>query len=101
MAVLRSVIAAIDNAEAIAVDDVARPASSSSDHVAGASAGVGSAEAERRELTEADLRTILRSQIDERFDGAEQYETLGRRDAADRLRREANRMLRYLSPPAE
>jgi uncharacterized protein YqeY len=38
----------------------------------------------------------VRAQADERFDAAEQYEKLGRQDAADGLRREAEVLLMYL-----
>nr|NLD40841.1 hypothetical protein [Actinomycetales bacterium] len=61
---LRSLLAAIDNAEA--VHGVPAGATNESEHVAKAALGVGSAEAERRSLTSEELREILRSEIGER-----------------------------------
>jgi len=92
---LRSAIAAIDNAEAIDVSD-APPRETSSEHVAGASVGVGSAEAERRLLSDADVNAIIRAQVDERSQAAQQYEKLGRSDVAERLRREADVLRAYV-----
>jgi uncharacterized protein len=88
VAALRSAIAAIENAEAIEP----KPSPSgetSSEHVAGATAGVGSSDVARRELSDADMAAIVSEQVEERFQAADQYEQLGRWDAADRLKREA------------
>ena len=92
---LRSVLAAIDNAEAVPVD---HPVASSTgnDHVAGAATGLGAAEAERRHLTEADLRSIVENEVRERLGAAEEYEQRGRNDVADRLRAEAEVLSRHL-----
>ena len=91
---LRTAIAALDNAEAVAVPDT--PAESVSEHVAGVSIGVGSTETERRALSVEEVRTLLRSQIEERVTEAERYESLGRSDAAQRLRIEADALRKYL-----
>jgi uncharacterized protein len=95
VAALRSAIAAIDNAEAVETQDMSRR-QASSEHIAGASAGAGSAEAERRVLTEADTHRVLRAQVDERLNAARQYEDLGRGEVAERLRREAELLRAYL-----
>ena len=93
---LRSAIAAIDNAEAVDVRaDGAGPATS--EYIAGASEGAGSAEVPRRVLTEAEVEEVIRGQIDERVRAAEEYEALGRREIAQRLRGEAQVLLGYLA----
>lgn len=73
------------------------PAPPTSEHVAGARAGVGAAEAARRVLTADDLRAVVRAQIQERRAEADGYQTHGRGDAADRLRREADVLGTYLT----
>jgi uncharacterized protein YqeY len=92
---LRSALAAIDNAEAVPAPDARM---SSSEHVAGAAVGVGSAEAARRELTPDDLHAIVAAEVAERVDAATGYARSGRQDAADRLRAEADVLRRYLRP---
>lgn len=95
---LRTAIAALDNAEAVEVADDPHAASrATSEHVAGASVGVGAAETARRTLTADDVRGVLRAQIAERTTEADQYEALGQADAAARLRREADALRPYLS----
>jgi hypothetical protein len=85
---LRSALAAIANAEA--VPPAASPAGAASNpYVAGAAAGVGGAEAERRALSDAETGAIVRSEIAERHAAAAQYDQSGHADRAARLRREA------------
>ncbi|SDU69378.1 GatB/YqeY domain-containing protein [Jiangella alkaliphila] len=91
---LRTALAAVDNAEAVAPSE--QPSAATSEHVAGAHTGLGAAEAERRELTAGDVRSILRAQVSERRTEAERYDAHGRHDAADRLRREADALVPYL-----
>lgn len=91
---LRTALGAVDNAEA--VDPPAVPATAASEHVAGAHAGLGTAEARRRDLSLDDVRTILRAQVTERRTEAVTYDDHGRHDAADRLRREADALEPYL-----
>ncbi len=86
VAVLRTTLAAIDNAEAVQAG--AAPVTSSS-HIAGASAGVGSSDVPRRALSADEIRAIVRQQAEERRQAAEQYEAHGRVDQAHALRREA------------
>lgn len=95
IAALRTAVAAIDNAEAVAAPD--RPGSAMSEHVAGAGAGGGSTEAARRVLSAADLRAIVQEQIAERLDEADRYDRYGEAGAADRLRREADVLKKYLN----
>jgi uncharacterized protein len=115
---LRSVLAAIANAEAI---PVAAPASNAGpagntvppgnpapasqavtggdqrvagshvagSHVAGSAAGLGAAEARRRELTGTDIAAIIGAEVTERRSAARQYDSTGNAERAGRLRREA------------
>ncbi len=75
---LRSALSAIGNAEAVAPGKPGsgQPAATGSDHFAGAvpfagpGAAVGAAEAERRDLTEADVAAIVRTEAAERVAAA-------------------------------
>jgi hypothetical protein len=102
VAALRSALGAIGNAEAVpvppappaAAPSAAGPAGASaagrgSPHVAGAAAGLGAAEAERRRLSPAQVAAIVQAEIDERRAAAAQYEGAGRTDRAARLAAEA------------
>jgi uncharacterized protein len=96
VAALRSALAAIDNAEAIPTDQLSDSATGD-EHVAGSAVGVGAAEAARRHLTEADLRSIVEAEVRERSAAAQEYEQLGRMDLAERLHAEAEVLSRYLT----
>lgn len=105
-AALRSALAAIGNAEAVEAAEAAEApaagraaaegagggarAASGSEHIAGAVAGLGAAEAARRELSEAELARIVSAEIAERVAAADGYEHAGHPDRAARLRREAD-----------
>lgn len=93
IAALRSALAAMDNAEAVHATDL--PATTS-EHVAGAAVGLGAAEAERRHLTDADLRAVVAKEIEDRTTAAKTYADAGREDAAQQLRAEADVLARYL-----
>lgn len=85
---LRSLIAAIDNAQAVPVADahqryIVRPFSD------------GSAEATRRALSETDVRRILEEELAVRARSATECECHGRLEAASRLRAEAAIVARY------
>ena len=82
---VRSALAALDNAQAV---PAAPPASTGSPHFAGAAAGLGAGEAERRRLSEAEARGIVRAEVAERQAAALEYENSGHPDQAARLRRE-------------
>lgn len=85
---LRSALAAISNAEAVAPGSV-QVRGAQSAHVAGAAAGPGAAEAARRRLSEDDIAEIVRGEIAERESAATGYERHGHAGQAARLRREA------------
>jgi uncharacterized protein YqeY len=85
---LRSALGAVANAEAVPSAHTSRVAGS--EHVAGAVAGLGAAEAPRRELTEQDVTAIVAAEISDRRSAAGDYERLGRSDQSARLRREAD-----------
>ena len=95
VAVLRSVIAAIDNAEA--VEAPARGEAIPYGGIAGAQAGVGSTEVARRDLSDDELRVLLTDQVAERLAAAGMYEARGRQALAIRLRREADLLRTYLA----
>ena len=82
---LRSALAAIGNAEAVAprAEDLRGVA------VEASPVGVGAAEVERRELSEEDVAAILRREIAERETAVGTYDAAGHAPAADRLRAEA------------
>ena len=88
VAALRSALAAIDNAAAVPAD--ATPGSAaSSEHVAGTTAGLGTAEAERAELTAGQVEEIVQGEIDDRREAADHYRRAGQNDMANQLEREA------------
>ena len=62
----------------------------------GATAGPGSTEAARRDLSASDVRTILQAEIDERLCEADRYEQHGRSNTSYRLRREAAVLMKYV-----
>ena len=95
VAALRTAIAAIDNAQAVAAPEAAPPATSA--HIAGARAGLGAAEAARRPLTADELEAILRAQLAEYTREADGYAAHGQEAAARRLRNQASLLSRYLS----
>ena len=92
---IRTLMAAIDNAEAAGVGSPASPTSPSSADFAGALAGLASGDAPRRELNEADLEELLDAEITDRREQAEEFEDLGRTDEALRLRDQAAVIRRY------
>jgi uncharacterized protein YqeY len=97
---LRSALAAIDNAEAIPFSRTSTTASSS-EHFAGAAAGLGAAEARRRDLTEAEICDIVDAEIGEHLTAAAQYERGGHAEQGGRLRREAQVLGDVIGPAAE
>ena len=97
VAALRSALTALDNAGAV---EVSASKAGGTEHIAGAAAGVGSTEMARRELSENDVRTILRSQVDELSRAAGEYGRMERDDIAQRLRSEAGVLASYLEGEA-
>ena len=94
---LRSALAAIGNAEAAGIPGDQAGSQTTSAHVAGAAAGLGSAEAPRRVLSEAEIGQIVRAEIADRQAAAREYDALGHADRARRLRREARVLAAALS----
>jgi uncharacterized protein YqeY len=83
---LRSALSAIDNAET--PDDVDIGAAES-EIIAGGVVGLGGAEVARRELSDAQIRGLLRAEVDERLVAAEQVSSGGHTERAETLRAEA------------
>ena len=118
VAVLRSALARIDNAEAVdpeAVDDgkvvadvvedeavdAGSPPDRSERHpqVAGSVLGVGAAEVDRRVLTSEEVAAVVRDDAEEREIAADVLERVGRPDQAERLRAQAKLLTSYLGSP--
>jgi uncharacterized protein YqeY len=69
---LRSALSAIDNAE---TPDDASVDAQLSETIAGGVTGLGAAEVPRRELSDAEIRSLLRAEVDERLAAARQIDT--------------------------
>jgi hypothetical protein len=85
---LRSVLAAIGNAEAVP-SPTTSAAIAQSQYFAGGAEGLAAAEAARRVLTEGEIAGIVRAEIVERETAARQYADTGHADRAVRLLRAA------------
>jgi uncharacterized protein YqeY len=83
---LRSALSAIDNAE---TPDDARVEAASSGTIANAVVGLGAAEVARRELTDAQIRELMRAEIDERLTAARDFTAGGHTERAASLEAEA------------
>lgn len=83
VAALRETLAAIDNAEAVAAPKVT---TTGEGRIAGATAGLGAGEAQRRQLRPKDVAEVVNREIEERREAAATYEKLGRSEEASRLR---------------
>jgi uncharacterized protein len=90
VSVLRSTLAALDNAEAIA------PGQTKGLAIEQSPIGAGAAEAPRRELTPDDLVRIVRDEIATREAAAADYQRAGHPDRASALRDEAAYLTRFL-----
>ena len=86
---LRVILAAVDNAEAVPVKAGPQTRAARFDE--------GSADATRRTLSASDLDSLLDVEIASRLSAALDYERLGRADEAERLRGEAEVVGCYLS----
>ncbi|MBL1079078.1 GatB/YqeY domain-containing protein [Nocardia sp. 2] len=90
IAALRSLLAAIDNHEAVDASHVQAGAIETSP------LGLGAAELPRRELTAAEIDAIIKSEYHERITAAAEYDTLtGGADRAATLRAEAAALAKY------
>jgi uncharacterized protein YqeY len=85
---LRALVAALDNAEAVSLDGRKQSALPGK-------FGDGSNEVARRELSADDIAALLDREIHERLTAAADYERLGQSDEATRLREEAHLVSRY------
>jgi uncharacterized protein YqeY len=85
---LRSALSAIDNAET--PDDALVDAPSSAT-IAGGVVGLGAAEVARRELSDAQIRRLVRAEVDERLTAAQDFTAAGHTERAATLRAEAAR----------
>ncbi len=97
---LRSALSAVANGEAVDVRDI-DVRGTTSEHVAGASVGLGSAEVERRELGEGDVRGIVEAERWSREADATTLDQHGQHERAQRLRAEADvlaQVLRGVTP---
>jgi hypothetical protein len=86
--VLRTLIAALDNAEAVTGDGI-------QNNTQPRAFGDPSGEIARLTLDDAAVDTLLAHEIDTRLSAAADYERHGRTDEADRLRAEAELIGRY------
>ncbi len=93
---LRSTLAALDNAEAVPVEE-AGTGSLALEHTP---VGVGAREVARRELSDADVRRLVRAEIDDRRAAARVYERAGHPERAQRLDTEADRLAAVAGLPA-
>ena len=94
VAALRSALAALDNAEAVAPP----PAPALQDGViAGAVAGLGAGEAARAELSEARMAEIVGAEVADRRAAAADYAQAGRAERAARLTAEADALAGFLT----
>jgi uncharacterized protein len=90
---LRSALAAIENAEAVAP---LAPQDQSSGVIAAAVTGLGAGEAARRDLSERQIADIVLAEVTDRRAAAAEYELAGQVDAAARLRSEADALMAHL-----
>jgi uncharacterized protein len=84
VAALRTAMGAIDNAE---TPDGPVPSAGA---IADSAMGLGSAEVPRKRLSDADVRSVLRAEVDERLVAAAEFTARGRADRAAELRAEAD-----------
>lgn len=85
---LRSVIAALENAEAVPVASHGSPVAMSK-HVAGAAVGVGAGEVPRRVLSREDERALVAREVAELRSSAATLAEAGRHERSEKLIRRA------------
>lgn len=90
VAVIRTLMAALDNAEAPAAEQKQPPGGAHDFHS-------GSAEVRRLELSGDRIAEILRAEAEEREMAASEMERLGQTEAAEQLRADAGIARRYLT----
>jgi uncharacterized protein YqeY len=92
---LRATLAALDNAEAVPLDEAGLRGSA----LERSPVGVGTTEAARRELSERGVVEVVRAEAAERLEAADQLTAPAHADRAARLRAEAAVLLRFLDGP--
>jgi uncharacterized protein YqeY len=95
VAALRSALAAIENAAAVAP----RRGADGRTEFGLPAVGLGVTEVARRVQDDAEVERIVRTEIADRRAAADEYERLGRPDRADRLRAEARTLVTHLDEP--
>jgi uncharacterized protein YqeY len=95
VAALRSALAAIENAAAVAPRDGADGRT----EFGLPAVGLGVTEVARRPQDDAEVVRIVRAEVADRHAAAEEYERLGRTDRAERLRAEAQALVSHLGRP--
>ncbi|MEV0674782.1 glutamyl-tRNA amidotransferase [Mycobacterium sp. NPDC050441] len=95
---IRSALSAIDNAETPQADQTD---TRTGGPIAGAVSGVGSTEVARRELSNAEIRSLIQAEIDERLTAAEQYNANGHQSRAWSLQSQAAVLNEMLSQAPE
>src|SRR5699024_2207753 len=88
---IRSLLAAIDNAEALPAEE----ASFGGAHVAKAALGAGAGDRPRRELANDDLAETLQAEIDERLTARAEYSRGGRQVEAGEIAQEVATLAGY------
>lgn len=89
VAAIRSLLAALDDAQAVPAPAHVPASSLVGEQVAGASVGVGSTDVARLELTDAEIALVVDGQIEERRAAATTFDAVDQPGAAERLRAEA------------
>ncbi|MCX4549926.1 GatB/YqeY domain-containing protein [Streptomyces sp. NBC_01267] len=92
---LRATLGVLDNAEAVPVGEAELRGLALEQSPVGA----GTTEAARRELSEHDVVEVVRAEVAERLEAAEQLTAPAHADRAARLRAEAAVLLRFLDGP--
>jgi uncharacterized protein YqeY len=92
---LRATLAALDNAEAVPVDEARLRGVA----VEQSPTGAGTTEAPRRELSERRVAEVVRAEAAERLEAAAQLTAPAHAERAARLRAEAAVLLRFLDGP--
>ncbi|WP_406011555.1 hypothetical protein OG440_36225 [Streptomyces sp. NBC_00637] len=92
---LRATLGALDNAEAVPVDEADLRGLALEQSPVGA----GATEAARRELSEQGVEAVVRAEADERLEAAAQLTAPAHADRAARLRAEAAVLHRLLDTP--
>jgi uncharacterized protein len=93
VAALRSALAALDNAEAVKIDD----RTVGGQAIEQVAIGAGTTEVQRRVLTELEMTTLIRHEVTERENAAADYQNAGRGDRATQLRAEAEVLAAHLA----